>query len=98
LIIIITFQTIPKGILEFIASNKSHTKNIYPNIDVVFTIPSDSLKLLNTIFCASKGKISDIQLKFNGATTELIDNKIRMSVRFGEMENLTSELDRRKNR
>jgi hypothetical protein len=25
----------PKGILEFIASNKSHTKNIYPNIDVV---------------------------------------------------------------
>jgi hypothetical protein len=41
---------------------------------------------LNTIFIASKGKISDIQLKFNGATTELIDNKIRMSVRFGEMD------------
>ena len=33
-----------------------------------------------------KGKISDIQLKFSGAQTELVDNKIRMNVRFGEME------------
>jgi hypothetical protein len=37
-----------------------------------------------------KGKISDIQLKFNGAKTELIDNKIRMSVRFGDGETLPS--------
>jgi hypothetical protein len=29
-----------------------------------------------------KGKISDIQLKFSGAKTELIDNKIRIQVRF----------------
>jgi gliding motility-associated-like protein len=33
-----------------------------------------------------KGKISDIQLKFSGAKTELIDNKIRIQVRFGAME------------
>ena len=33
-----------------------------------------------------KGKISDIQLKFNGAKTELVDNKIKMQVRFGEIE------------
>ena len=32
------------------------------------------------------GKISDIQMKFNGAKTELIDNKIQMNVRFGKME------------
>jgi hypothetical protein len=76
----------PKGNTRVHSFKQITYKNIYPNIDVVFTIPSDSLKLLNTIFCASKGKISDIQLKFNGATTELIDNKIRMSVRFGEMD------------
>jgi hypothetical protein len=32
-----------------------------------------------------KGKIY-IQLKFSGAKTELIDNKIRIQVRFGAME------------
>jgi hypothetical protein len=36
-----------------------------------------------------KGKISDIQLKFK-SKTELIDNKIRMSVRFGDGETLPS--------
>jgi hypothetical protein len=78
----ITFQTIPRN--TRVHSFKQITyKNIYPNIDVVFTIPSDSLKLLNFIV-HPKGKISDIQLKFNGAKTELIDNKIRMSVRFVE--------------
>lgn len=33
-----------------------------------------------------KGKISDIQLKFKGAETNLVDNKIQMNVRFGKME------------
>ncbi|WP_348811762.1 T9SS type B sorting domain-containing protein [Flavobacterium maritimum] len=62
-------------------------KNIYPNIDVVFSIPNDPTKTVEYNFVIHpKGKISDIQLKFSGAQTELIDNKIRMSVRFGEME------------
>nr|WP_315145428.1 T9SS type B sorting domain-containing protein [uncultured Flavobacterium sp.] len=62
-------------------------KNIYPSIDVVFSIPKDSLKAVEYNFVVHpKGKISDIQLKFNGAKTELVDNKIKMQVRFGEME------------
>jgi hypothetical protein len=46
----------PKGILEFIASTNHIQKYIYPNIDVVFTIPSDSLKLLNTILLCIQRK------------------------------------------
>ena len=62
-------------------------KNIYPNIDVVFSIPKDSLKPVEYNFVVHpKGKISDIQLKFNGAKTELVGNKIKMQVRFGAME------------
>tara|TARA_R110002124_G_scaffold85606_5_gene222064 strand:+ start:828 stop:4883 length:4056 start_codon:yes stop_codon:yes gene_type:complete len=77
----------PKGILGVHSFKQITYKNIYPNIDVVFTIPSDSLKTVEYNFIVHpKGKISDIQLKFNGAKTELIDNKIRMSVRFGEMD------------
>lgn len=33
-----------------------------------------------------KGEISAIKLKFSGAETELVDNKIQMNVRFGKME------------
>jgi gliding motility-associated-like protein len=77
----------PKGILGVHSFKQITYKNIYPNIDVVFTIPSDSLKTVEYNFIVHpKGKISDIQLKFNGAKTELIDNKIRMSIRFGEMD------------
>ena len=62
-------------------------KNIYPNIDVVFSIPNDPQKVVEYNFVIHpKGKISDIQLKFNGAETDLVDNKIQMNVRFGKME------------
>jgi hypothetical protein len=61
-------------------------ENIYPNIDVVFSIQK-TLKTVEYNFVVHpKGKISDIQLKFSGAKTELIDNKIRIQVRFGAME------------
>lgn len=77
----------PEGIVGVYKYKQVTYKNIYPNIDVVFFVPKDTLKTVEYNFIVHpKGKISDIQLKFSGAQTELIDNKIRMSVRFGEME------------
>ena len=77
----------PEGVLGVHSFKQITYKNIYPNIDVVFTIPADAAKTVEYNFIVHpKGKISDIQLKFNGAKTELIDNKIRMHVRFGEMD------------
>ncbi|WP_289662403.1 T9SS type B sorting domain-containing protein [Flavobacterium panacagri] len=62
-------------------------KNIYPNIDAVFTIPDDPKKTVEYNFVIHpKGKISDIKLKFNGAETNLDNNKILMDVRFGKIE------------
>jgi gliding motility-associated-like protein len=77
----------PDGVLMVHQYQQITYKNIYPNIDVVFSIPKDSLKAVEYNFVVHpNGKISDIQLKFNGAKTELVDNKIRMQVRFGVME------------
>jgi len=77
----------PEGVLMVHKFKQITYKNIYPNIDVVFTIPKDSLKPVEYNFVVHpKGKISDIQLKFSGAKTDLVDNKIQMQVRFGEMD------------
>ncbi|RUT69094.1 gliding motility-associated C-terminal domain-containing protein [Flavobacterium cupreum] len=77
----------PEGITGIHQYKQITYKNIYPNIDVVFTIPEDSKKTVEYNFVVHpKGKISDIQLKFKGAETDLADNKIRMNVRFGKME------------
>lgn len=77
----------PKGVLMVHQYKQITYKNIYPNIDVVFSVPKDTLKTVEYNFIIHpKGKVSDIQLKFSGAQTELVDNKIRMTVRFGEME------------
>lgn len=77
----------PEGVINVHQYQQITYKNIYPNIDVVFSIPKDSLKTVEYNFVVHpKGKISDIQMKFNGAKTELVDNKIQMNVRFGKME------------
>ncbi|URC12725.1 T9SS type B sorting domain-containing protein [Flavobacterium sp. B183] len=77
----------PEGITGVYQFKQITYKNIYPNIDVVFTIPNDPKKVVEYNFIIHpKGKISDIQLKFNGAETDLVDNKIQMNVRFGKME------------
>lgn len=77
----------PEGIVGVYTYKQITYKNIYPNIDVVFTIPNDPKKVVEYNFIIHpKGKISDIQLKFNGAETDLVDNKIQMNVRFGKME------------
>ncbi|WP_431242663.1 hypothetical protein ACQ9BO_23190 [Flavobacterium sp. P21] len=77
----------PEGVLGVYQFKQVTYKNIYPNIDVVFTIPADPQKTVEYNFVIHpKGKISDIQLKFNGAETYLVDNKILMNVRFGKME------------
>ena len=79
----------PEGVLNVHKYKQVTYENIYPNIDVVFSIPNDSLKPVKYNFVVKpNGKISDIQLKFNGTKTELIDNKIKMNVRFGEMEEI----------
>ena len=77
----------PEGILNVHKFQQITYKNIYPNIDVVFSIPKDTLKTVEYNFVVHpKGKISDIQMKFDGVKTDLVDNKIQMKVRFGEME------------
>jgi gliding motility-associated-like protein len=77
----------PDGVLMVHQYQQITYKNIYPNIDVVFSIPKDSLKPVEYNFVVHpKGKISDIQLKFNGAKTDLVGNKIKMQVRFGQMD------------
>lgn len=77
----------PEGILMVHKYKQITYKNIYPNIDIVFSVPKDSLKAVEYNFVVHPGgKISDIQLKFKGAKTDLVGNKIKMNVRFGEME------------
>lgn len=77
----------PEGITNVHKYQKVTYKNIYDNVDVVFFIPKDSTKVVEYNFIVKPGgKISDIQLKFNGAKTDLIDNKIQMNLRFGQME------------
>ena len=78
---------VPNGITNVHKYQKVTYKNIYDNIDVVFFIPKDSTKVVEYNFIIKPGgKVSDIQLKFNGAKTDLIDSKIQMNLRFGKME------------
>lgn len=77
----------PEGVLDVHKYQKVTYQNIYSNIDVVFFIPEEKSKPVEYNFIVKpSGNISDIRMKFNGAKTELIDNKIRMDVRFGQME------------
>jgi len=77
----------PEGITNVYQYKQITYKNIYPNIDVVFSIPNDPQKVVEYNFVIHpKGKISDIKLKFDGAETDLVENKIQMNVRFGKME------------
>ncbi|MBG6061539.1 gliding motility-associated-like protein [Flavobacterium sp. CG_9.1] len=77
----------PEGVVNVHLYQQITYKNIYPNIDVVFFVPKDTLKTVEYNFVVHpKGKISDIQMKFNGVKTDLVDNKIQMNVRFGKME------------
>lgn len=77
----------PGGITGVHKYKKITYQNIYNHIDVIFFIPKDTTKAVEYNFIVKPGgKVSDIQLKFNGVKTELADNKIRMNVRFGQME------------
>jgi gliding motility-associated-like protein len=77
----------PEGVTNVHKFKEVTYKNIYANIDVVFSIPKDSLKTVEYNFVVRPGgKIADIQLKFKGVKTDLADNKIKMKVRFGEMD------------
>ncbi|KIX19933.1 hypothetical protein SY27_15510, partial [Flavobacterium sp. 316] len=77
----------PNGITNVHKYQKVTYQNIYSNIDVVFFIPKDSTKVVEYNFIVKPGgKVSDIQLQFNGSKTELVDNKIKMNLRFGQME------------
>ena len=79
----------PNGILDVHKYQKITYQNVYPNIDVVFSIPEDKTKPVEYNFVIKpNGKISDIQLKFKGVSTELVNNKIKMDVRFGAMEEI----------
>ncbi|ALM48934.1 hypothetical protein AMR72_08560 [Flavobacterium psychrophilum] len=77
----------PEGILYVYKYEKVTYRNIYPNVDVIFFIPSDKSKPVEYNFIIHPGgKVSDIKMCFKGAATELRDNKIKMNFRFGVME------------
>jgi hypothetical protein len=77
----------PNGITNVHKYQKVTYQNIYNQIDVVFFIPNDVTKAVEYNFIVKPGgKISDIQLKIEGGKTELVENKIRMQLRFGQME------------
>jgi hypothetical protein len=77
----------PEGILNVYRFQKVTYQNIYPNIDVVFFIPEDITKPVEYNFIIKpNGRIADIQMKFSGTKTEIVNNKIKMKIRFGEME------------
>lgn len=77
----------PEGIMQVHCYKQVTYKNIYPNIDVVFTVPADPKKTVEYNFIVHPhGKFSDIQLKFDGAETNLDNNNIQMNVCFGKME------------
>lgn len=77
----------PNGITNVHKFQKITYQNIYNKIDVVFFVPDDSTKVVEYNFIVKPGgKISDIQMQFNGTKTVLNNNKIRMTTRFGEME------------
>lgn len=77
----------PSGITNVHKYQKVTYQNIYNKIDVVFFIPDDSTKVVEYNFIVKPGgKISDIQMQFKGAKTELSNNKIKMTTRFGDME------------
>ncbi len=76
-----------EGVTEVHRFQKLIYKNLYPNIDLVFFKPDDTLKPVEYNFIVHPGgKISDIQLKFKGAKTKLKDGKLSMKLRFGEMQ------------
>lgn len=92
----------PKGVTDVHRYRKISYKDIYPNIDLVFFKPDDTLKPVEYNFIINPGgKISDIKMKFNGAPTSVKDNKLLMKVRFGEMfENIPNSwisLDKKEN-
>lgn len=76
-----------EGISNIYNYQKIIYKNLYQNIDVVFFIPNDSTKVFEYNFIIKPGgKISDIQFKINGVKNDLYNNKIKMDLRFGQME------------
>ena len=76
----------PEGVTEVHRFEKLIYENLYPNIDLVFFKPDDTLKPVEYNFIINPGgKISDIRLKFKGAKTKLKEGKISMKLRFGEM-------------
>ncbi|WP_299180851.1 gliding motility-associated C-terminal domain-containing protein, partial [uncultured Chryseobacterium sp.] len=76
----------PKGISNIHRYQKVSYKNIYPNIDLVFFKPNDTLKPIEYNFIINPGgKVSDIKMKFKGAPALMKKGKLTMKVRFGEI-------------
>lgn len=77
----------PEGVTNVHQYKQITYKNIYPNIDVIFSIPKDTLKTVEYNFVVHPtGNIQDIQMKFSGIPTELNNQKLLLKTRFGKME------------
>jgi hypothetical protein len=84
--------------------NKPEGINVYQYQQITENLPKywrgilhseDTLKQWNIILWFIKGNISDIQLKFNGAKTDLVDNKIEWVFVLVNGRNSSCKLDRR---
>lgn len=77
----------PEGVTNVHQYKQITYKNIYPNIDVIFSFPKDTLKTVEYNFVVHPtGNIQDIQMKFSGIPTELNNQKLLLKTRFGKME------------
>lgn len=75
-----------KGVTNVHKYQKVIYKNIYRNVDLLFFKPNDTLKPIEYNFIIYPGgKVSDIKMKFNGAETKILNDKLDMNLRFGKM-------------
>jgi len=77
---------IAEGITFVYRYKKVLYKNLYDNIDVEFFIPENKQKPVEYNFIIHQGgNIKDIKMFINGAESQLVENEIKMNLRFGEM-------------
>lgn len=82
-----TNSTQKNGITKVHKYQSIKYENIYKNIDVIFFVPDDKEKPVEYNFIIKpEGDISDIIMEINGSSTNLEDNKIKMNLLFGQMD------------
>lgn len=83
------YYTTNKDIEHVCKYKKITYRNLYPGIDLVFSVPDDNAKPVEYNFIVHEnGNINNIRFKVNGAANDLKSNKIVFSLRFGKSEEI----------